>query len=625
MNSRTRSPHEPAPSGYGRTRQVEQAEQLGWSDAPPQLRLALGLSVLGAVFLIAGTALGVVQDSPDKGFASTALLALLAVAPPLTAVALTQFGRALTGAGVLTGAALLAPGRAIVDLQFMQDGLLVSRPELLVPTSLAQLTPGTGLWLLLGGHLATAGAGVLAAGRARAAPGSAYGLEVDAGPTSVNARSRAMGWALALATVAAVGLVMPPFRSNNAFLLGHDLIDSPNLVRVGLVLVVAAVLAGCAFAAGSARPAVARGVIVGVLAATAAVSLPAIVAGLAVDRLSPGPGPYLALIALTLLTIVIFVLRGVAGGDPSAGDDTELELEAGRVHLVTGVLGVLAGVAALVGAFGPQLAVDGLDEPVTYANRLLIPVGLLVCLLGATLLTNRWAATVRPAFVVSLGSVVLAGSATLDAAFTGSGISDSIHIGAGAWFAAAAVVIAAAAAVSAAVAGGAERDDVDLTERTVHMSVAAPVAAAILFSVGAFGFPMVTSPDFVAPGIWSEFRLTSWGLVIAMLVVIAAGVISTMARPARAAALLLGAAAVVGIHALELPLTGGRTTDAEAGSGTWLAMACCLAFLVAAGVALAGPAPAMTEPEPEPVEKPAEKPAETIKRPVGKRARGGRA
>lgn len=626
MNSRTRSPHEPG----GRTRQVEQAEGLGWSDAPPQLRIALGLCVLGAVLLVAGPEFGIVDDSPGKGFASTALLTLLAVAPSLLAVALIQFGRALTGAGVLVGAALLAPGRALVDLQFAQDGLLVSRPELLVPTSLAELTPSTGLWLLLAGHLATAGAGVLAAGRAGAAPGSAYGLEVDAGPGSIVARGRAMGWALALATVAAVGLVMPPFRSNNAFLLGHDLIDSPTLVRVGLLLVAVAVLAGCVFAAGSVRPAVACGVVLGVLAATAAVSLPAMVAGLTVDRLSPGLGPYLALIPLVLLTIAIFVLRGVPAGDPAAADgaadgaeDGELELEAGRVHLVTGVLGILAGVAALVGAFGPQLVVDGLDDPATYANRLLIPAGLLVGLLGATLLTNRWAATVRPAFVVGLGSIVLGGAATLDAAFTGSGISDSIHIGAGAWFAAAAMVLAAAAAVGAAVAGGTERDDVDLTERTVHTSVAAPVAAAILFSVGAFGFPMVTSPDFVAPGIWSEFRLASWGLVIAMVVVIAAGVIATMARPARAAALLFGAAAVVGIHALELPLTGARTPDAAAGSGTWLAMACCLAFLVAAGVALAGPAPVTAAPEP--AAKPAEKPAATVKRPVGKRARGGRA
>ncbi len=571
--------------------------------------------MLGAVLLIAGPEVGIVQDAPARGFASTALLTLLAAAPPLIAITLVGFGRALTAAGVLTGAALLAPGRAIVDLQFVQDGLLVSRPEILVPTSLAQLTPAAGLWLLVAGHLATAGAGALAAGRAGAAPGSAYGLELDDGPTSEKTRGRAIGWALAFATIAAVGLVMPPFKSGNAFQLGHDLIGSPTLVRVGLLLVVAAVVAGCVFAAGSARPAVARGVVLGVLAATAGVAMPPLVAGLTVDRLSPDLGPYLALAPLVLLTLLIFVVRGAAVPVEDE-DDAELQLEEGRVHLVTGVLGVLAGVAALIGAFGPQLVVDGLAEPESYANRQLIPVGILVAVLGAALLTARWAAAVRPAFVVSLGSVVLVGAATLDAAFTGAGISNTVHIGAGVWFAAAAVLIAAAAAVSAAIAGSAERDDVDLTERSTHLSVAAPAGAAILFSIGAFGFPMVTAPDFVAPGIWSDFRLASWGLVIAAIVVIAAGLLATVARPARAAALLLGAAAVVGIHALELPMTSDRAQDAGAGSGTWLAIVACLAFLVAAGIALAGPTPERDAPaeEPRPV-------AKAPSRPVGKRGR----
>ncbi len=621
MTSGTRSPRERAASRQGGDGRFEPAERLGWADAPPQLRIALGLSVLGALLLIAGPEFGVVQDAPARGFASTALLTLLAIAPPLVALVLVVSGRALTAAGVLTGAALLSPGRAVVDLQFARDGLEVSRPELLVPTSLAELTPATGLWLLLCGHLAAAVAGVLAAGRAGATPGSAYGLELDAAPASEKTRSRAMGWALAFATVAGVGLVMPPFHSDNAFQLGHDLIDSPTLVRVGLLLVVAAVVAGCVFAAGSARPPVARGVVLGVLAAAAGVALPPVVAGLTVDRLGPAIGPYLTLAALALLTILVFVLRGPAvPHEEQEEDDTELRLEPGRVHLVTGVLGVLAGVAALIGAFGPQLVVDGLAEPDSYANRQLVPVGILVGLLGAALLTNRWAAAVRPAFVVSLGSVVLVGTATLDAAFTGAGISDTVHIGAGVWFAGAAMVIAAAAAVSATVAGSAERDDVDLTERTTHMPVAAPAGAAVLFGIGAFGLPMISAPDFVAPGIWSEFRLASWGLLIALVVVIAAGLLATMARPARATALLLGAAAVVGVHALEFPMTADRTRDAGAGSGTWLAIAACLAFLVAAGVAFAGPAPdagpdeAPGEPEPQPAKT-------TPSRPVGKRGR----
>jgi hypothetical protein len=606
------------------TRQFEQTERLGWSDAPPQLRLALGLSIVGAALLIVGPTMGVVENAPDRGFASTALLTLLAIAPPLIAGALMVFGRALTAAGVLTGVALLSPGRALVDLQFAQDGLQVSRPELLVPTSLAQLTPALGLWLLVAGHLATGAAGLFAAGRAGASPDSAYALELDAGTASEKTRGRAVGWALAFATVAAVGLVMPPFESTNAFQPGHDLIDSPLFVRIGMLLVVAAVVAGCVFAASSARPAVARGVVLGVLLAAAGIALPSIVAGFSVDRLSPDLGPYLAVAPLALLTILIFVLRGPAQiAEPDADEtdtaDTELRLEAARVHMVTGVLGILAGVAALIGAVGPQLVVEGLDEPESYANRQLLPVGILVAVLGAALLTNRWAATVRPAFVVSLGSVVLVGTAMLDAAFTGSGISTTVHVGAGVWFASAAMIVAGAAAVSAAIAGSAERDDVDLTERTTHLPVAAPVGVAILFSIGGFGLPMISAPDFVAPGVWSDFRLASWGLLIAMVVVIAAGVLATVARPARAAALLLGAAAVVGVHVLELPMTSDRADDATAGSGVWLALAACLAFLVAAGVALAGPTPHEVPAPAEPGSE-SDLPAKPS-RPVGKRGR----
>lgn len=618
MTSGTRSPRERVDRRQAGTRQFDQTERLGWADAPSQLRIALGLSVVGAVLLVAGPEVGIVQDGPARGFASTVLLTLLAAAAPVIVFGMIVFGRALTAAGVLTGVALLSLGRLVIDLQFARDGLLVARPELLVPTSLTPLTPAAGLWLLVGGHLATVLAGLLAAGRAGAAPGSAYGIELDAGPASEKARGRAIGWALAFATVAAVGVVMPPFRSDNAFLLDHGLIDSPTLVRVGLLLIVAAVVAGCVFAAGSARPAVARGVVLGVLVATAGVTMPQVVAGLTVNRLGPDLGPYLVLAPLVLLTFLIFILRGTALPREREADEADLRIESDRVHLVTGVLGILAGVAALTGALGPQLVVDGLDAPESYANRQLVPVGLLVAVLGAALLTNRWAAAVRPMFVVSLGSVAVVGTAVLDAAFTGAGVSATVHIGVGVWFAAAAMIVAVAAAIGAAIAGSAERDDVDLTERSTHLSVAAPAGAAILFSVGAFGFPMITSPDFVAPGIWSEFRLASWGLVIGMVVVIAAGVLATVARPARAAALLFGAAAVVGVHALELPMTGDRTQDAAAGSGTWLAVAACLAFLVAAGVALAGPTP-REEPEPEePVKRPAAKgPA----RPTGKRGR----
>ncbi|MCT2588127.1 hypothetical protein [Actinophytocola gossypii] len=594
MTSRTRSPQ--GPSGGRRdtfddVRAAEEAERLGWGDAPARLRAALGVAVLAAALLTAGALVGVVQDSPPAGYDATVLLVLLAFLVPVVAGGLVLAGRALAGAGVLVGAGLLAPGRAVADLVFVGDALRAARPEFFVPADLTELEYANGVWLLVAGHLAAALAGLLAAGRAGAAPDSAYGLEVDAGTGDVRARRRALGWAVAAGPLAVVGLALPPFHSTNAFLLDQGLIDASTFPSIGGLLVVAAVLGGSVYAATTVR----RGVVIGLLAATAGITVPQIVAGLVVERVEPTAGPYLALAALALLAAG---LRGRVSADQEPGG--ELAIEPGRVHLATGLLGVLTGIAALVGAVAPLLVVEGADDPAAYANRQLVPAGILVGVLGAALLHHRWAATVRPAFVVSLASVVVVAAAALDAAFTGSGSLaaypgidqiDTIRTGAGAWFAGASVVLAAAAAITATIAGSAERDDVDLTERSTHLPVVAPVAAAILFSVGAFGFPMITAPNFVAPGIWTDFRFASWGLVLGVVVVVVAGVVAALARPARAAALLLGAAAVVGVHALELPLTSGRVADATAGSGTWLSLACCLALLVGAAIAAAGPAP----------------------------------
>jgi hypothetical protein len=100
---------------------------------------------------------------------------------------------------------------------------------------------------------------------------------------------------------------------------------------------------------------------------------------------------------------------------------------------------------------------------------------------------------------------------------------------------------------------------------------------------------MIKATDFTAPGIWTDFRLASWGLLIGLLIVVAAAAIAAFARPARAAALLFGAAAVVGVHLLELPMTGDRVQNAQAGSGTWLSLACLVALVAAAVAALTDP------------------------------------
>ena len=567
-------------------------DRLGWAASPTRLRIALLVALAGAALTVAGVSQGLVAGAPAAGFSSGFLLAALALAPAVASALFVLFGRALVAAGVLTGAALLAPGLALVDAQFVVDALQAARPEMLVPTSLAALEPSLGAYLVLAGHVAAGVAGLLAAGRAGADPSSDYFAALDR-TVSVSARGAAMGWALAAATVSIAGLFFPPFRSDNAFLLARDLVDSPTLVRYGGILLALTLLIGGVAAAGNARPPVARGMSVGLLLALAWLSLPQVFAVAAIDWLHvERGGGLLTLVPLALLVVVMFVLRG----DREPADErAELQLETSPLHLITGVLGVLTGVAAIAGAIGALVVVEGGDQPESYANRQLIPAGIIVILLGAALFT-KWAGAVRPAFVVSLGAVAVVGLASLDAAFTGTTIPGTafnipvvtaeVRVGAGVWFAVVAIVLAAISAVAAAVAGGAERDDVDLTERKLHTRVAIPVGAAILLAVGAFAFPMIVAPDFTAPGIFTEFRLASWGLLIGFAVVAGAAAVAAFARPKRAAALLLGGAAVVGVHLLELPMTGDRVADAAAGQGTWLSLACLAALVVAAVMAM---------------------------------------
>ena len=599
MTARTRSPLGPSEGRRRGTHQDDVAGAVGrltWTDAPSRLRAALLVAIAGAALTVAAVQTGLVENQPAAGFGSTPLLLILAIAPAIAALGLVLLGRAAVGAGVLTGAALLSPGLALVDAQFLVDALRAARPELMVPTSLAPLPASTGVWLLLAGHLAALAAGVLAAGRAGADENSDYFAALDPSVATA-ARGRAMGWALACATVSVAGLLLPPFRSDNAFLLAHDLVASPALVMYGGMLIALTLLIGGVLAAGNARPPLANGMVLGLFLALAWLVVPQLAAVMSVDWLHTERGPLLAIIPLALLVLILF-MRRVDRVELREGElPPDLQLETSPLHLVTGVLGVLTGVAALGGAFGSLLVLDTGDELDSYANRQLVPVGILVIVLGAALFT-RWAGLVRPAFVVALAGVGLVGLAALDAAFTGTTVSGpafsapivtaEVRVGAGVWFIGVAVVLAVAAAIAAAVAGGAERDEIDLSERTLHTRIAIPLGAAVLFAVGAFGLPMIEAPDFTAPGIWTEFRLASWGLLVGFAVVVVAAVIAAMARPARAAALLFGAAAVVGVHLLELPMTGDRVTDASAGPGTWLSLACVVALLVAAALAITG-------------------------------------
>ncbi len=563
--------------------------RLGWGAVPLRLWIALVASIAGGVVTFVAVQHGVVLDQPSAAYKAAPLLLIIAVAPAVFAVAAVTFGKAPTAAGILTGAAFLAPGLALIDAQFIGDPLVASRPEIMVPTSLAPLTVASGAYLLIVGHVLAAAAGLLAAGRAGAGIDSDYYAALDVS-LSTAGRGRAVGWALAAGAISAVGLLFPPFESDNAFIVARDLIASPDLVKFGGLLVVLTVLIGSVATAVNPRPPIAKGVAVGMFLGLCWLVLPQLAAVARVGWLHLVPWPVLALAPVGLLAVVMLVVGERA--DDDAGD---VKIEGSPV--LAGVLGVVTGVAALVGGFG-ALVVSSVDQPASYANRQLVPAGIVIILLGVLLFT-RWAWATWPAFVVALGAVPLVGLAALDTAFTATTVGNIIpgfpvatadtRVGAAVWFIIGALVVAAVSAVVAAVVGGGERDDVDETKRVLHTRYAVPAGGAVLFALGAFTSPMIKASGYTPAGIITEFRLESWGLLLAALAVLGAAVLAAFARPVRAASLLLGAAVVVGVRLLELPLTGGRVEGAHAGGGTWLSLACLVALVVAAVAAMTDP------------------------------------
>ncbi|SER80359.1 hypothetical protein [Actinokineospora terrae] len=532
--------------------------RIGWAESPSRLRLAFAVAAAGAVAQVAGPLIGLVDASPAAAFASIPLLVLLAVLPPVVATALAVAGRPIVAAGVLVGAALLTPGRFLGDLQFLLDPLVVSRPEVMVPTSLAPLRAGAGLWVLLVGHLLVIAAGLMAANRAGAPYGTPYAAELD---DEVRQRSAPLG--LVAGVVAAFGLQLPPFTSGNAFLLAEGLIDSPWLLRFALLAAGAGVVAAALVGAGS-RPSVARGVSVGAALGVLAITAPQIAAGLWVALLDAAPGPYVALLAAAGLAVSLWVTTRAHGRSEPVR--------------IAGVLGLLAGLAGIAAGTTTVIAVNGVAQE-TYSNRLFLPAGILVAALALPLLFSKTATALRPAFAAALAAIPLAGMSTLDAVVTATAVDATVGTGAAVWFTAAAGALAAAAAVVALVAGNAERGEVE--ERPLDLVLVAPLAVAGLLAIGAFGLPVVKATGLVPPGIWTEFRLASLGLLLAALTVVVAVALTPLSRPHRAGALLLGCAGLVGVRVLEYPLTAARAAGSVPGPGLWLSLACTAALVVA--------------------------------------------
>jgi hypothetical protein len=396
--------------------------------------------------------------------------------------------------------------------------------------------------------------------------------------------------ALGLGVVVALGLMAVPFTSSTPFVLANGVLDAPIMALAGGLLIAVAAPLAAAVAVTSADPGAARGWLLGGQAVVLAIALPRVVSGLAVNGLHPNWGPYVAVVAaLLLVALGLFaerVIRPAPDDDTDTAEPADLQLPGqSRLHVATGVLGLLAAGAALVGA-DTNLYVLSADLPhnTAVAGRLLVPAAVLIGVCAIGMLIPRWAFVVRPAFAVGWVSVLLAGFSAVDTAMTATQI-DGVRLGIGTWATGLAMLAALAAACTAGLAGGVERDDVDLTELSWRPQVLVPAAAAAALAIGTFGLPVLQANGFTPPGLWSDFRFASWGLVFSLVAVLTAALLAPICRPARAVGLLLGAAGLVLVRLLSLPLDRSTVPGTGAGPGMLFAVACLVALIVAAGMA----------------------------------------
>ncbi|HEY2723869.1 MAG TPA: hypothetical protein VGI84_04190 [Pseudonocardiaceae bacterium] len=583
-----------------RTSPEDRFDRSPWPDTASEPNFRTGAPVLTLVALLGGAlALAIAAVVPvvsaadgapaRPGFTSAPLLVTLALAPAVIALLSARRAPGLA-AGLVLGLAVLAPGRALLDCQLVVDAGLATRPELVIPTSLAPFRPGPGLALMFIGHLLIAIAGLLVlAGRWGAEPPDGETAGESAGPQDELVARGAPRQGLLLlvlgcGVVAAVGLVAAPFTSDTAFLLARSVFDGPVWALAGtLLLAVLIPGAGCLFVAAANRER-ARGGLLGIALGTAAVAVPALAAGLFAADLHPAAGPYAAVAGAVGLA-VLAVPAGRSLTSDAGGPERDLVLPgAQRLHRLAGLAALLAGALAAVGALAPALEVPtGAAAPALPVARLLGAAAVVLAVLGvALLLPADRAGASRPALSVAWVVAPLAALAILDPVLTAIDLP-GVRFGLGAWAAVGALCLACAAGLLAALAGGVERDDVDLSElaeRGADRPVLFGGALAALLAIPAFSLPVADVPGHQMLGIAGGAR-SGWGLVAGLLAVLLATLAAARCRPSRGAALLAGAGLVVIVRLAELPLVAAPLGGAQPAIGTWACLGC-LVVLVAA-------------------------------------------
>ncbi|MFV9455761.1 hypothetical protein ACNJ7E_20250 [Rhodococcus sp. NM-2] len=584
--------------------------------------LAVVLGLVGGVGVASAPVLHAVRSAdgvaaPSAIGAAALWAAVFALAPSVLAVLALLARRTAVAGALLAGAGAMSLGAAVLDTQLWTDAIDANRLELFRPETAAELAAGSGAYAALGGHLLIAFAGLLGMvavhreslmdgyGDARSSEqvGRATGARVGFLPSAV---------AVVAAVVLVGALFAPAFVSEDPVILVPTVVESDLAASAGAGLLAAAVLIVVASALASISPPVASGALVGAGLAALGVVGTRLVAGLAAgERIQPGPGAVWGTVGAGVLVLVGVcipmvdrardsrILKTLAtpsssapaqGGPakkgavaPSAKGVAKAALRAeaaaarariARWHVAAGTTGIVTAVLAAAGALLPVLDIPAdAVRPDVYATRVVLVAALVLVVGCVWLLLSEFASTVRPAVGVLWVTIPFSVASVSQSVVLATDVP-GIGVGIGAALLWCAAVTAGVTGVLTWFAGSAEREEIDTSEEP-STSIAV-LAVGGLGAVAAFvglGLPLFHGTDArgdeYAPASFAEFpwNLDVWGRVVLGVAVVLAVIVASRARPARAVALLLGSAVVVGVYLLSWPLTAARVTDPSMGAG----------------------------------------------------------
>jgi hypothetical protein len=575
----------------GTTRTRVNADGPDFATGVGGVSVAIGISAVGAVAVAVGPALGVVTSASGAAQgaqpAAATLTGVLALVVPLLAALLLRGGRVLGSIGVLSGGAAAGIGAAVLDVQLFTGPIDANRFELFRPTSAATLHAGTGAVVVVVGQMLVVLAGALALWTMHRSAllddpdgfdvGLLGGGEEESRGTSLAGRcGRRMSTVTGVAAVvAAAALFAPPLVSADPVVLVSAVVESARPVLVGTALLAIAVLVVVALALVSTSVPAGAGAVAGVALGALGVFGPRLVAAGLLDRISVGVGSLLGTVAaLVLLGCAAVLARssrpGLSRAPAPVGRTTEVRLPgAARLHLLTAVLGLLGGLAAVLAALLPILSTPaGVAQPQIYPARVLLLAGVLLAAVCAGMVTGPIGPLLRPVVAILWVAPVLGASGVLQAVLVATAVP-GVGAGPGAWVTVLAVLLAAGCGIGAGLAGAVERDDVDTSGeysagRAVTMTAAVAAGAALLgLALPLYSGSGVTAAA-LASGAWGW---DSWGLAVVLVAVLGVLAVAVRARPARGLALLVGVELVLIVHLVSWPLTAARLSGSTVGIG----------------------------------------------------------